>query len=320
MTGAPPGLIGIPQAPIPPGGVVEMVLGAGGARLRAACFAPVGGARGSVILSPGRSEPIEKYFEVIEALLGRGLTVLVHDWRRQGLSHRADRDPQKAHPQDWRFCVADYQAILAAFEARLPRPRLALAHSMGGCLVALALPGEPRIDAAVLTAPMFGLNLGRRPPPWLARPLITGLCVLGFGGAQAKGQSADPLSQPFEGNVLTHDRARWDRHRAQLRACPSLVVGGATWGWLDAALKATSRAARPGAAEAIPIPLLIVAAGDEQVVVNAPARTFAHRAPKGRYVEIAGSRHEIMMETDDIRARFWSLFDALAAGITPPSA
>jgi lysophospholipase len=50
-----------------------------------------GANRGSVVVSPGRSEPIEKYFEVVQDLLDRGFVVLVHDWRGQGLSHRACR-------------------------------------------------------------------------------------------------------------------------------------------------------------------------------------------------------------------------------------
>ena len=41
---------------------------------------------GKVVLSGGRTEPIEKYFEVIEDLTGRGFVVLAHDWRgRSGL-------------------------------------------------------------------------------------------------------------------------------------------------------------------------------------------------------------------------------------------
>jgi lysophospholipase len=32
--------------------------------------------------------------------------------------------------------------------------------------------------------------------------------------------------------------------------------------------------------------------------------------PKARYVEIEEAEHEILMETDTIRARFWAEFDA----------
>ena len=39
--------------------------------------------RGTVVLSPGRTEPIEKYYEVIGNFLARGWCVLTHDWRGQ---------------------------------------------------------------------------------------------------------------------------------------------------------------------------------------------------------------------------------------------
>ncbi len=53
--------------------------------------------------------------------------------------------------------VADYAALIAAFETRLPKPWVAMGHSMGGCLTALVLAkGEDRFAAAVLSAPMFG--------------------------------------------------------------------------------------------------------------------------------------------------------------------
>jgi lysophospholipase len=74
-------LVSIPEAPIPYHGKAEWFSGADGATLRAAFFAPDGPARGSVVVSPGRSEPIEKYFEVVQDLLDRGFIVLIHDWR-----------------------------------------------------------------------------------------------------------------------------------------------------------------------------------------------------------------------------------------------
>ncbi|MDI1364796.1 MAG: alpha/beta hydrolase, partial [bacterium] len=106
---------------------------------RAACLFPAGqsstgGPRGSVIVSPGRSEPIEKYYEVVDDLLARGFAVLVHDWRGQGLSARALPDRLKGHAKGFKPFLADYTALLDAFEDRLPKPWIAVGHSMGGCL------------------------------------------------------------------------------------------------------------------------------------------------------------------------------------------
>src|SRR5258706_21232 len=88
---SPAPLIETPDAKAPPGGEASWFVGAGGAKMRAALFVPPGPRgrlRGSIVLSGGRTEPIEKYYEVIGELLGRGFAVLAHDWRGQGLAHR----------------------------------------------------------------------------------------------------------------------------------------------------------------------------------------------------------------------------------------
>ena len=103
-------LVSIPEAHVPDGGTAEWFSGAGAVPLRAASFFPGGQARGSVVVSPGRTEPIEKYFEVVEELLARGFAVLVHDWRGQGLSHRALPDKLKGHASGFTDFVADYRA------------------------------------------------------------------------------------------------------------------------------------------------------------------------------------------------------------------
>ena len=115
-------LVATPQAPLPPRGAAEWFAGVDGARLRAALFTPTGTARGSVVLSGGRSEPIEKYAEVIAELLGRGFAVLVHDWRGQGLSHRELPDRLKGHAKGYETYLGDYKSLLDAFEPRLPKP------------------------------------------------------------------------------------------------------------------------------------------------------------------------------------------------------
>jgi lysophospholipase len=59
----------------------------------------------------------------------------------------------------------------------------------------------------------------------------------------------------------------------------------------------------------------MVAAEDEALVDNAATAAVARRIPKGRYVMIPGARHELLMETDPIRAAFFREFDALAATV-----
>jgi lysophospholipase len=305
-------LIATPEAPVPEGGRAFWLEGAGGVRLRAAVFPSDGPARGSVVVSPGRTEPIEKYFEVVGELQARGFFVLVHDWRGQGLSHRLLPDRLKGHADGHDDFLEDFRRLLLFAEPQLPRPWIALGHSMGGALTALALAeGETRFAAALLSAPMMGVAAVRQLPQ-AARLIARAMTGAGHAGDYILKDGFEPMLGPFEGNALTHDQRRYERYRAQLRACPDLALGGVTWGWLAFALECGVRLGRPAAARAADLPLTVLAAGEDHLVLNAPARRYAERAPQGRHVEIAGAYHELLMETDARRALVWREFDALA--------
>ena len=311
-------LISTKLAPAPHGGAAEWFHGADGARLRAALFPARGAARGSVVLSPGRTEPLDKYFEVIGELQERGFVVLAHDWRGQGLSARMLPDPLKGHAAGSEAFLSDYRRLLDHFEVRLPRPWVQLGHSMGGCLSLLALAkGEQRFSACALSAPMLGIVTSGFGYP-LARSLGWVAAHLGQGRQYLFHHVIDPMALTFEGERLAHDRGRWDRWRSQLEACPALGVGNLTWGWLDFAFSARAWLRRAWGGEAIAIRGLIGAAGDDDRVLTNDAAKVAKRLQNCRYVEIPNAWHEILMETDDIRAIWWREFDRLVDGLSPP--
>jgi lysophospholipase len=309
-------LLSIPEAPAPPNGVAEWFDTQDGVRLRTAVFLPDGEARGSVILSQGRAEFIEKYFEVIGELLQRGFAVLTHDWRGQGLSGRAPPARLWGHARGWRPFISDYTELLNAFEARLPKPWIAVGHSMGGGLTTLALAeGEMRFSAAVLCAPMMCVHTGDRSLGSVKR--LSYLMNLAGRARELVMPPPDPHDESFEKNVLTHDHDRWARTVLQGTIDPDLKEGGVTWGWLAFALILHSRLKASLRMSKLPIPFVVVAAQEEKLVVNAAAKTVADKAPRGRYVQIAGAYHEILMETDDVRAQFWEAFDAVADEVAP---
>ena len=306
--GAP--LLGTSYAPTPERASAEWFHGAGGVRLRAALFAPSGLARGSVVLSPGRTEAIEKYFETVHELRARGFVVLVHDWRGQGLADRLLPDRLLGHATGDGDFLADYAALLKTFEARLPRPWIALGHSMGGCLTLLAMAeGESRFAGAVLSAPMLGVRTGAVPRP-IARVLARVQTSLGQGGRPTPGPA--PAPTPFERNILTHDRIRYERNEALVADHPDLALGSPTWAWLDFAFTATGRLAKGRGVARITVPVTVVAAGDDVLVDNAALEATTRRAPAGRYVEIPGAFHELLQEKDSVRDAFWAEFDAVA--------
>ena len=312
-------LISIPEAPAPKGAQAAWLQGAGDVRLRTAWFPLPGTARGAAFLSPGRTEPIEKYFETIQDLHRRGFEVLAHDWRGQGLSQRLLPDPLKGHADGLEPFLSDVHAVLERNRSRLTGPVVAVAHSMGAALMLLALArGEGPFAGAILSAPMLAVSTEPAPRA-AARIIASSMKMSGLGDAYAI-KGADPLKEAFDGNHLTHDPARYARYKAQLRACPELRLGGVTWGWLDFALRLETALAQQGLLEAIETPVRIVAAGEDALVLNAPMRQTAWRLAEGSYAEVPGARHEILMETDERRDQFWLQFDALTGEIMPPPA
>jgi lysophospholipase len=263
-----------------------------------------------VVVSPGRTEPIEKYFEVAQRLTARGFTVLVHDWRSHGLSFRPGAASGLGHANGYADFVTDYDALLERFADRLPKPWLAMGHSMGGCLTLLVLAlGERRFAGAMLSAPMLGIRTGQISLP-LARLMARLTVALGLGTAR---MMRDPAgAETFASNILTHDPVRYARNVGQVAEHPELAVGAPSWGWLDFAFRAIAILQRGPGVTAITIPLTVAAAGEEALVDNAAIERVTARVPGARYVVVGGAYHEILQETDAIQDRFWAEFDALA--------
>ncbi|MDE2495302.1 MAG: alpha/beta hydrolase [Alphaproteobacteria bacterium] len=264
------------------------------------------------MLLHGQTEFIEKYVEVIGELNARGFTVATFDWRGQGGSARLLDNPLKAHIATFR----QYDEDLAAFLDRIVKPMssappLALAHSMGGHNLLRTLHDRPgAFSAAVLSAPMLAIAT-RGYPAFVARIATALHCILGQGNRFAWGMAArDPLRMEFADQLVTSDRARFQRTQDFLKQNPSIRLAGPTWGWIEAAYRSMARVAAPGFAKAIQTPVLIAGAGKDRIVRTEAERAFVKRLPHGTYIELADSEHEILQENDSVRARFWQAFDA----------
>jgi len=284
-------------------------------RLRAGVFKAAAETRGICVLLNGQTEFIEKYEEVIGELNARGFTVASFDWRGQGGSARMLSDPLKSWVKDFAQFDDDLQSFLEQIVRPLANaPPLALAHSMGAHILLRTLHDRPEaFRAAVLTAPMLAVST-RGYPGWLALIVTALYAGLGQGGEFAWGMAErDPFLVDFDGQLVTSDRVRFTHTQNFLKHHPDLRLAGPTWGWLEAAYRSMARVNAPGFAEAIAMPVLVCGAGKDRIVLTEAERAFATRLPRGEYIEFADSEHEILMENDSIRARFWAAFDAFIA-------
>lgn len=292
-----------------------------GVRLRAAVWNAAEGyaLRGVCVVLQGQTEFLEKYCEVFDELRLRGFKVAAFDWRGQGGSERALADTRIAHVEDFAQYDEDLRAFLEQVVKPLTdQPVLALAHSMGAHILLRALhDNAPNIVAAVLTAPMLRVST-RGQPEWLV-PIVTKLMML-FGkkdnyvlGMEAR----DPLKMTFKDQLVTSDRIRFDRTQSILAANPDIRLSGPSWSWLAAAFASMARVMAPGFVEAIRTPILVYGAGKDRIVQTAAIREFAHRLPNGTYVEFEVAEHEILMENDIVRTKFWKAFDEFANRFFP---
>jgi lysophospholipase len=298
-----------------PEGQAEWVQARSGRRLRAATFRPAA-PRGSVVLSTGRTEPLEKYGEVAAELVARGFVVLLHDWAGQGLSARFAENPLHGDVIGGVDAfLGDYQDVLDAFSSDLPRPWVAVAHSMGAALTALALSeGETRFASACLCAPMIQFSVGSL--PFAAVRAVVALAARSGKSTKLARQEIDPAKLTFDNNPLTHDRERFARARALYQAHPELQLGAPTWRWLAFAVELRDRLVRQGTPERIACPVACLVAGEDSIVDRAAIARFAARLRQGSCTVIPGAFHEILMERDEQRAAFWRVFDRLTEKIS----
>lgn len=308
-------LIEIPNNPIPKGAVVDTVSTEDGVALRYARWQPNRSpVRGTVVIIHGRTEFIEKYFETVNDLRRRGFAVATFDSRGQGGSGRLLGNPRKGHVRDFADHVNDFETVMQEVVLPdCPPPYYVLAHSTGGAIALLSAARlRTQIDRMVLTAPLLSLSYGS---PRMLAQLSGFLMHFGLGEGFAPGGGATLIqTQPFSGNPCTSDAVRYQRTLAIVDADPDIGVGGATIGWINAAMRACVRMTELDFAETIPMPVLIVLGGADRVVSNLAAEVFSRRVKTAAHLRIPGARHEILMESDQFRDQFWVAFDAFIAG------
>lgn len=293
--------------PGPEGGVAHWAETSDKKRIRIGHW-PCAGARGTVLLLPGRTEYVEKYAPSAAELAARGLAAITIDWRGQGLAERLLPDGRVGHVD----IFADYQKDLAtmvraARALSLPRPYFLLAHSMGACIGLRAVMEGLPVQAVAFTGPMWGISIAPhlRAAAWF---LSRAMPRFGQGHRLPPTTKAEPyvLAEPFENNLLTTDREMFDMMRDQTKAHPELALGGPSYVWLREALEETNHLASRSAPN---MPCLSYMGTNERIVQVARVEERMENWKGGRLEMVEGGEHEVLMETEHLRR---PVFDGVA--------
>lgn len=297
-------------AKAPPDGQVMWRYASDGVRIRVGVWS--GGPRGTVFVLTGRSEYIEKYGPTIGRLLSGGYSVVICDWRGQGLSERLEDDETLGHVESF----SDYQLDLkemcdVAHKMQLPRERYFLAHSMGGSIGLRAVNESLAVRKVIFTAPFWDVHMSAGLKAYAN--LVTAFApTIGFGGKRTPKTtpSAYIAWAPYENNFLTSDKPTYEWLQQQVLRHPELVVGGPSLAWLREAfyeIRYFQKIERP-------LPDCLCFLGSEEKIVSPKA---VHRVmenwPNGELVLVQGAEHEILMETPEILDTVWpKIFEFLA--------
>lgn len=263
------------------------------------------GPRGSILFFPGRGDAYEKYLETLEQWHRAGWRVTAADWRGQAGSGRLGKDAVTGHIADFTIWLDDLASLWATFVAETPGPHVLAGHSMGGHLVLRGLAeGYVAPQALVLIAPMVSVKAPALPLAVL-HAVAKVMCAIGDPARPAWKWSEKPGELPAGRiNLLTHDRARYGDEEYWRTARPELVMGPASWRWVERAYASSRRLAAPGVLEAVQTPVLILSTSIDALISHPANVRAAARLPQGELVAFgAEARHEILREVDPVRGR-----------------
>ena len=263
--------------------------------------------KGTILLQQGHNEFIEKYFETIQEFINRNYSVISFDWRGQGMSDHQIKDIHKAFIKDFKRHDLDLKYILEEIiEENFPKPLIGIGHSMGGCLMLSAFHDhEKKFDLGVLSAPMLGfknekflkiasslLNFLKKDTDYL------------IGSKPNMG-----IETPFELNDLTTDKKRYKRTQKLVRLKPNIRLWGVTNSFAKAVNKRFKIIRKENWAEEINTNILIINSLNDRVVCSKKTIEMTKRLKNSKLVNFDGCEHEVLMEGNEHREKFWREFD-----------
>jgi lysophospholipase len=267
-------------------------------------------ARGSLIFAGGRGDFIEKYLEALAHWHSGGWNVTSFDWRGQGGSRG---DIVGGHLDSFDPLVEDGAALLKQWMEETSAPHVAVAHSMGGhLLLRIIAEHEPVLSAAVLVAPMIGIN-ATPVPTSIGRATARTLCSLGWNRVPAWKQNERPAPpgstrQAFltSCNERYADETWW--HEQQ----PGFRLGPPSWGWLDAAYRSID-SLTASKLYSVDLPILLLGTDKDRLVSPTAIRRAARLLPKAELLMFPSAAHELLRESDPVRLEALARIDSFLA-------
>ncbi len=259
--------------------------------------------RAAVVISHGFCEVMPKYDELIYYFYQLGYSVFFIDHRGHGRSGRCIDHPGKIYVDDFMDYIEDLKTYMDKVVTVFSRSKkyLLFAHSMGGAIGTLFLEHYPDyFQAAVLCAPMIEMQYGDLSPA-VAKMICFFAMRLHWQERYLPGHGDYQPGYDFE-NSAAMSRKRYDYICHIREKTPEYQLGGATYGWMSAAVWA-AKEIRRGVGN-IRVPILMFQAGRDTFVRTDAQDWFAEHSAQTKLVRFPESKHEIYNASDEIRKDF----------------
>ena len=270
--------------------------------------------KGTIFILQGRGSFIEKHKELMEDFNRKGYHVWNLDLRGQGGSQKVVKHSQKVHIDSFEFYLNDIKDFVEVkIKPTQENNFFIYGSSLGGHLAVRYLEEISKnhnIRGAILVSPMFEVSTFNI-PKFIVRTFIKVMSLLGFQESYAPFYGDYVPSKDYfrEDNSSTHDKKRFERQMQICKDHMNLVTGGPTIGWVEAMFESLDTLREEKYLKHIDIPILLLNGGLDSVFENVSDFQICNVISQCELVKIPEARHNIVMEIDSIRNKFWYHFD-----------
>lgn len=258
-------------------------------------------AKNCIVILPGRSEPVEKYAEIVFDLLqtemGKNLNFYLMDHRGQGSSGRMAAISDLGYVDRFQNYVDDLETFINNQRLNdVCDKKFLLAHSMGGGIgVAYIIKNPHFFDKVALSSPM--VKIQTKPFPYaVARAIVQTETCLGMGAKFASGQKGYDENLDFLKNDFTTSPERFEMTMSTFRNNPQTKLGGVANNWVLEVMKADHKM-RTHFNE-ISVPMIVFNVGDERYISPKEIVRFCNEVQNCKRSYFPTAKHEILMERD----------------------
>jgi len=256
---------------------------------------------GSIVISHGFTESVNKYYEIIYYFTQAGYNVFGADHTGHGYSARHVSDLSLTHIENYQQYLDDFTSFIneVVVKNSTSDNYYLYAHSMGGNIGTLFLEESPDFfQGAILSTPMLSLNTGMV-PNFIANAIAKVYTAIGKGTTYTF--SHGPFTPDYiDKSGTSIAQIRHDYFFDKKLDDELLQTNGSSFHWLKSSFEAAKRATSIKNTAKIKTPILLFQAANDTMVSKEGHYKFIKQLSNAELVIVENAAHELYQANDSI--------------------